>query len=84
MRDRDARISNRTLFLLAVEGEADPFKRVMMMIKDMIQKLMQDATEEAEHKSVCDTELGTNKITRDSKTDNETKAHWKPGIEETM
>ena len=26
----------------------------------------------------------TNKITRDSKTDNETKAHWKPGIEETM
>ena len=82
MRDSAARISNRTLFLLVVKVEADPFKKITKMIKDMIQKLMQDATEEVERKSVCDKELGTNKITRDSKTDNETKAHWKPGIEE--
>merc|ERR1719473_1944603 len=39
------------------------------MIKDMIQKLMQEANEEAEHKGFCDTELSTNKNTRDSKTD---------------
>merc|ERR1719502_1855979 len=39
------------------------------MIKDMIQKLMEEATEEAEHKGFCDTEMGTNKITRDSKSD---------------
>merc|ERR1719428_1373610 len=39
------------------------------MIKDMIMKLTQEATEEAEHKGFCDTEMGTNKITRDSKTD---------------
>merc|ERR1719321_484194 len=39
------------------------------MIKDMIQKLMQEATEEAEHKGFCDTELTTNKQTRDSKTE---------------
>merc|ERR1719326_1626408 len=35
----------------------------------MIQKLMQEATEEAEHKGFCDTELTTNKQTRDSKTE---------------
>merc|ERR1719235_1879781 len=35
----------------------------------MIQKLMQEAADEAEHKGFCDTEMGTNKITRDSKTD---------------
>merc|ERR1719311_585402 len=35
------------------------------MIKDMIQKLMQEATEEAEHKGFCDTELGTNKLAND-------------------
>merc|ERR1719274_481741 len=39
------------------------------MIKDMIQKLMQEATEEAEHKGFCDTELTMNKQTRDSKTE---------------
>jgi len=69
LRDRAARTSSRMLSLLAAKVEADPFKKVTKMIKDMIQKLMQEATEEAEHKGFCDTELGTNKITRDSKTD---------------
>merc|ERR1719163_470099 len=49
--------------------EADPFKKVTKMIKDMIQKLMEEASEEAEHKGFCDTEMSTNKATRDSKTD---------------
>jgi len=57
------------LSLIAVKAEADPFQKVSKMIKDMIQKLMEEATEEAEHKGFCDTELGTNKITRDSKSD---------------
>merc|ERR1719261_1683789 len=39
------------------------------MIKDMITKLMEEANEEAEHKGFCDTELSTNKQTRDSKTE---------------
>merc|ERR1719387_1016719 len=39
------------------------------MIKDMIIKLTEEATEEAEHKGFCDTELTTNKQTRDAKTD---------------
>jgi septal ring factor EnvC (AmiA/AmiB activator) len=39
------------------------------MIKDLITKLMEEATEEAEHKGWCDTELGTNEQTRIEKTE---------------
>merc|ERR1719388_201686 len=38
------------------------------MIKDLIVKLMEEATAEAEQKGWCDTELTTNKQTRDSKS----------------
>merc|ERR1719161_553043 len=38
------------------------------MIQDMVYKLMEEANEEAEHKGFCDTEMGTNKNTRDAKT----------------
>jgi len=36
------------------------------MIKDLIVKLMEEANAEAEHKGFCDTELATNKQTRDN------------------
>merc|ERR1719265_805985 len=39
------------------------------MIQDMVTKLMEEANEEAEHKGFCDTEMGTNKNTRDTKTE---------------
>jgi len=38
------------------------------MIKDLIVKLMEEATSETEHKGFCDTELTTNKQTREKKT----------------
>merc|ERR1719486_420290 len=38
------------------------------MIKDLISKLMEEATSETEHKGWCDTELTTNKQTREKKT----------------
>merc|ERR1719455_54477 len=38
------------------------------MIQDMIQKLMEEANEAADHKAFCDAEMSTNKQTRDSKT----------------
>merc|ERR1719171_2955475 len=43
------------------------------MVKDMIQKLMEEANEEAEHKGFCDTEMGTNKVTRDTKSEEAAK-----------
>merc|ERR1719375_2989682 len=39
------------------------------MIKDLIDKLMEEAAAEAAHKGWCDTELATNEKTRKEKTD---------------
>merc|ERR1719214_480024 len=59
---------SRILALVAAKVEADPFKKVVKMIKDMITKLTEEANDEAEHKAFCDTEMSTNKATRDEKT----------------
>merc|ERR1719258_720265 len=57
------------LALIATRVGNDPFTKVKKMINDMISKLMEEANEEAEHKGWCDTEMATNKHTRDSKTE---------------
>merc|ERR1719335_1239146 len=67
LEDRAQRSDSRILSLLAVRAAADPFKKVVKMIKDMITKLVEEANEEAEHKGFCDKEMGENKATRDSK-----------------
>jgi len=54
--------------LVAQKVADDPFKKVKKMIKDLIYKLMEEARQEAEHKGWCDTELTTNKQTRDKKS----------------
>merc|ERR1719253_1861969 len=63
-----SRTGSRVLSLLAVRVRDDPFGKVKKMIKDLIVRLMDEATAEAEHKGWCDTELGTNEHTRKEKT----------------
>jgi len=62
------KLQSNVLAAISLRVSQDPFKKVMKMIKDMIFKLQNEATDEAEHKGFCDTELGTNKQTRDSLT----------------
>jgi histone H3/H4 len=62
-------INSKVLAVLALRVAADPFKTVKKMVKDLIVKLMEEATEEAEHKGFCDTELQTNEKTRKAKTE---------------
>jgi len=59
---------SKYLSLVAVHAAADPFVKVKKMIKDLIVKLMEQANSEADHKAYCDTELATNKQTREIKT----------------
>merc|ERR1719261_2067336 len=59
---------SKLLLMIATKAAAGgPFDKVKKMIKDLIVKLMEEATEESEHKGWCDTELGTNKQTRGDK-----------------
>mmetsp|Transcript_33470 Transcript_33470/g.80835 ORF Transcript_33470/g.80835 Transcript_33470/m.80835 type:complete len:674 (-) Transcript_33470:51-2072(-) len=63
------KLQSKVLAQLAERCSEDVFSNVKKMIRDMMRKLQQEAEEEAEHKGWCDTELGTNKQTRDTKTD---------------
>merc|ERR1719297_368471 len=66
--ERARSTGSRVLSQASQQVVANPFKKVKKMIKDLIVQLMEEATAETEHKGWCDTELGTNKMTRDGKT----------------
>merc|ERR1719491_826348 len=68
LNERAHSIGSRVLSAMALSAEANPFGKVKKMIKDLISKLMEEGTSETEHKGWCDTELTTNKQTRDKKT----------------
>lgn len=59
---------SKLLSLIAAKAASDPFTKVKKMIREMIQKLVEEAEADATHKGFCDTEMSTNKQTRDKKT----------------
>lgn len=67
LQDRAKHLGSRYLALVATHAMADPFSKVKKMIKDLIVKLMEEANAEADQKAYCDTELATNKQTREIK-----------------
>merc|ERR1719265_431627 len=69
LKTKAQKMDSRLLMLVASRVQADPFKKVKKMIKDMIVKLMEEANAEAEEKGFCDAELATNKLTRDIKSE---------------
>jgi len=75
LRVQARQLDSRLLSALAVRVEADPFKKVKKMIKDLITKLLEEANEEATHKGWCDVELGTNEQTRKEKTESVVTLH---------
>eukprot|EP00746_Dinoflagellata_sp_MGD_P161980 gnl/MRDRNA2_/MRDRNA2_89339_c0_seq1.p1 gnl/MRDRNA2_/MRDRNA2_89339_c0~~gnl/MRDRNA2_/MRDRNA2_89339_c0_seq1.p1 ORF type:complete len:675 (+),score=238.87 gnl/MRDRNA2_/MRDRNA2_89339_c0_seq1:72-2096(+) len=69
LKERADELDSRVLSAIAVRADADPFKKVIKMIKDLITRLEEEAAEEADHKAWCDTELETNGQTRSEKTE---------------
>merc|ERR1712039_452102 len=67
LQDRAKRLGSQYLALVASHAADDPFAKVKKMIKDLIVKLMEQANSEADAKAYCDTELATNKQTREDK-----------------
>merc|ERR1719265_2613359 len=68
LQGRAQTLGSRYLSLIAARAAEDPFAKVKKMIKDLIVKLMEEANSEADKKAFCDTELATNKQTREIKT----------------
>jgi hypothetical protein len=67
---RASKLNSRVLSMLAIKiGETNIFAKVKKMIDEMITKLIEQANEEATHKGWCDTEMGKNTQTRETKTD---------------
>jgi len=62
------KIHSRVLSTMAMKVGDDPLDKVKKMINDLIMRLVQEAGEEATHKGWCNTELKSNKETRDTKT----------------
>lgn len=68
LKGESTRLGSHVLSALAEHVQEDPFAKVKKMIQDMVTKLKEEAAEEAKHKEWCDTEMGTNLQTRESKT----------------
>eukprot|EP00440_Ansanella_granifera_P029450 gb/GFBE01031987.1/.p1 GENE.gb/GFBE01031987.1/~~gb/GFBE01031987.1/.p1 ORF type:complete len:668 (+),score=296.96 gb/GFBE01031987.1/:1-2004(+) len=62
-------LNSRVLSALAQRASADPMAKVKKMIEDLIVRMQEQANEEATKKAWCDTELSTNKATREEKSD---------------
>merc|ERR1719421_2060457 len=69
LRDQAEKFHSKVLLSVAEHCEDDPFKKVKRMIKELIVKLMEEASAEANHKAYCDSELATNAQTRKEKTE---------------
>lgn len=72
LRREASRIHSSNLSLVATKMAsatgANPLKRVTEMIRDMISRLTQEATSEAEANGSCQARLGENKVDREAKT----------------
>jgi hypothetical protein len=67
--EASTRLGSHVLSALAVRAQEDPFAKVKQLIQGLIDQLMQQAAEEADHKGWCDTELATNERTRTTKSE---------------
>jgi hypothetical protein len=68
LQSRAKKLGSKYLALVATQAAADPFAKVKKMIKDLIVKLMEQANAEADQHAYCETELATNKQTREIKS----------------
>jgi len=65
---RAKKTGSRYLSIIAARAQDDPFGKIKSMIKDLIVKLMEEANAEADQHAYCETELATNKQTREIKS----------------
>jgi len=69
LQGRAQKTGSKYLALIANRASTDPFAKIKKMIKDLIVKLMEEANAEADQQAYCQTELATNKQTREIKSE---------------
>jgi len=67
LEERAKASGSKLLALVSQRVALDPFAKVKKMVQGLIGKLEAEASTESDHKGYCDSELSTNKQTRDSK-----------------
>jgi len=67
LRTEGARLNSDMLTKLANEFLADPFVKIKKLIQGLIERLLEEAKNEATKKGMCDTELGKAKHARDAR-----------------
>merc|ERR1719395_193147 len=67
LKQSSVELKSTTLAMLASKVAADPFVKIKKLIQELIERLLQEAADEANHKGWCDKEIGKAKQTRDIK-----------------
>lgn len=84
LRSKAKELRSELLGKLADKVEADPFKKIKKLIEELIERLKQEAADEASHKGWCDEEMGKAKRTRSEKSEEILKLNTKLGSAEAL
>merc|ERR1719169_421339 len=69
LRKKSAELDSPVLAALATKPAADPFVKIKKLIQELIERLLQEAADEANHKGWCDKEFGKAKQSRAMKAE---------------
>merc|ERR1719243_352399 len=69
LKAKSADLDSPVLAALATKAAADPFVKIKKLIQELIERLLQEAADEANHKGWCDKEFGKAKQSRQYKAE---------------
>jgi DNA repair exonuclease SbcCD ATPase subunit len=69
LKSKSSQLDSPVLAALATKAAADPFVKIKKLIQELIERLLQEAADEANHKGWCDKEFGKAKQSRAMKAE---------------